>query len=112
MKGMNYPKESIEFTDKTFTRAIEIYQLVVVFCLPSMEYTFGNPLPVIDKMAKKYEGKIIFGILNVEEYKKIASHYDATTTPVVLIFKNKRLVGYLKNEISIKNIEDRIKQYF
>ena len=108
---MNYPKESIEFTDKTFTRAIEIYQLVVVFCLPSMEYTFGNPLPVMDKMAKKYEGKVIFGILNVEEYKKIALNYDVATTPAVLIFKDQRLVGYLKNDITKKDIEDRIKQY-
>jgi len=108
---MNYPNKSITLTDKTFTSAIETHPLVIVFCLPSTEYTFGNPLPVIDSMAKKYEGRIIFGILNVEEYKEIALHYDVATTPAVLIFKNQRLVGYLKNDITITDIEDRIKRY-
>lgn len=108
---MNYPKTSIELTDKTFARAIEIYPLVVVVCLPMMEYTFGNPLPVIDIMAKEYEGKVMFGLLTIKGNKKTASRYDITTTPVVLIFKDKRLVGYLKNDVTRKDIENRIKQY-
>jgi thioredoxin 1 len=111
MNEMNYPKTSIELTDKIFARAIEIYPLVVVVCLPTMEHTFGYPLPVIDTMAKEYEGKVVFGMLNNKENKNIASHYDVTTTPVFLIFKDGRLIGYLKNDVTRKDIEDRIKQY-
>lgn len=108
---MNYPKTSIVLTERTFVNTIRKYPLIVVMCLPTMELTFGNPSPVIDAMAKKYEGKAVFGLLNTDENKEIASYFDITTTPVVLIFKNQRLVGYLKNDITRKTIEDRIEQY-
>lgn len=111
MKEMNYPKTSIELTDKTFARIIERYPLVVVVCLPTMEYTFGDPLPIINTMAKEYEGKAVFGLLNIEENKNIASHYDVKTTPIVLIFKDGRLIGYLKNDVTRRDIENRIKRY-
>ena len=111
MKKMNYPKTSIGLTNKTFARTIERYPLVVVACLPKMEYRFGNPLLGIDALAKKCEGKAIFGMLNVEQNKNIALHYDITTTPVILIFNNGRLVGYMKNDFTKKDIENRIKQF-
>lgn len=108
---MNYPKTSIELSGKTFARAIDRYPLVVVVCIPTMEYTFGNPLPVIETMVKEYEGKVIFGLLNTEENKKIAQNYDVTTTPTFLIFKDRRLVGYLNNGVTRGEIEEKINQY-
>ena len=108
---MNYPKSSIVLTDKTLANTIEKYPLVVVLCLPTMELTFGNPQPVIDAMAKKYEKKAVFGFLNIEENKKTKSRYDITTTPAVLIFRNQRLVSYLKNDVTRKAIEDKVKPY-
>ena len=110
IKGMNYPKTPLILTDKKFARTIERYPLVVLVCLRTMELTFGNPLPVIDIMAKIYEGKVVFGLLNIKKNKKIASRYDITTAPVALIFKNQRLVGYLKNDVTRKDIEDRIEE--
>jgi thioredoxin-like negative regulator of GroEL len=107
---MNYPRTPLVLTDKKFAKTIGRYSLVVVVCLSTMELTFGNPLPVIDTMAKKYEGKVVFGLLKIKENKQIASRYDITTSPVVLIFKNQRLVGYLKNDVTRKDIEERIKQ--
>ena len=111
VKGMNYPKTALILTDKKFERTIEKYPFVVIVYLRSMELTFGNPLPVIDALAKKYEGKVVFGLLTIKKNKKIASRYDITKTPVVLIFKNKRLIGYMKNDVTRKGIEDRIESY-
>lgn len=107
---MNYPESAIKLTDRTFSRTIERYPLVVVACLPTMDYTFGNPLPVINIMAKESEGKVVFGLLNIEENEKTASHYDVATTPGFLIFKDGRLISYLKNDATKKDIEERIKQ--
>ena len=107
---MNYPKKPLILNDRKFARTIKRYSLVVVVCPRSMELTFGNPRPGIDAMAVKYKGKVVFGLLNIKENKKIALRYDITTDPVVLIFKNQRLVGYLKNDVTGKDIEERIKQ--
>ncbi len=108
---MNYPKTPLILNNGKFARTVGRYPLVVMVCLPSMELTFGNPRPVIDILARKYEGKVVFGLLDINENEKIASRYDITTAPVVLIFKNQRLVGYLKNDITRKEIENRITQY-
>jgi hypothetical protein len=49
--------------------------------------------------------------LNIEENKKFTSQYDVKTTPVVLIFKDQRMVACLKDDITKKVIEDRIEPY-
>lgn len=102
---MNYPKTSIMLTDKILAKTIESYPLIFMMCFPTMELTFGNPLSVIDIMAKKYEKKAVISPLNIDENKKIASHFDITTTPTVLIFKNQRLISYLKNDVTRNAIE-------
>jgi thioredoxin-like negative regulator of GroEL len=107
---MRYPKKPLILTEKKFANTIDRYPLVVMACLPNMELTFGNPEPVLEVLAKKYEGKVVFGIVNIEKNKNLASHYDITNAPVFLIFKNRRLVGYLKNDISKRDLEGRIKQ--
>ena len=61
---MNYLRRSILLNDKTLEKTIEKHRLVVVVGLPTMELTFGNPQPVIDAMAEKYEKKVVFGLLN------------------------------------------------
>ena len=71
---MNYPKTSLILNDRKFEITIESYPLIVMVCLPTMDLTFGNPRPVIDTMARKYEGKVVFGLLNIEENKKINVH--------------------------------------
>jgi thioredoxin-like negative regulator of GroEL len=110
VKGMNYPKKPLMLNNEKFAKTIERYPLVVIIAVPTMELTFGNPIPVIDTMAKKYQKKAVFGILNIKENNEIASRYDITTAPVFLIFKNHRLVSYLKNDVTRKDIEERIEQ--
>jgi thioredoxin 1 len=107
---MKYPKTPLIITEKKFTKTIKRYPLVIMVWLPDMDLTFGNPRPVINKMAEKYEGKVVFGLLNIEKNKEIASQYDIENPPVFLIFKNQRLVGYLKNDVSKEDLEVRIKQ--
>ena len=111
MQKLTYPKKAIDLTDRTFARTIKRFPMVVVCCLSTTEYTFGSPIPIIDMMAMDYKEKVLFGILNVKQNKKIATHYDIEKPPVFLIFKNGRLVGYLKNDVTRKNIENRIEQY-
>lgn len=107
---MRYPKKPLILTGEKFEKTIKRYPLVVMMCLPNMELTFGNPEPVMNVMAEKYEGKVVFGIIDIEKNKGIASHYDITNTPVFLIFNNTRLVGYLKNNGSKKDLDEKIEQ--
>lgn len=54
--------------------------------------------PVVEELAKEYEGKIKVGKLNVDENPQIPQKFGIMSIPTVIIFKNgqevKRLVGF------------------
>lgn len=49
--------------------------------------------PVIENLAKKYEGKIKFGKVNVDDCPDIANKYSISSIPCVIFFKDGQAVG-------------------
>jgi thioredoxin len=43
--------------------------------------------PVVDHLAAKYDGKVVFGKLNVDEQPEIATRYDVLSIPTFMVFK-------------------------
>lgn len=66
--------------------------------------------PIIDELAKEYQGKIKMGKLNVDESPQSAGKYMVMSIPTVLIFKDgkeiKRQVGFPGKEGYIKILEE------
>jgi thioredoxin 1 len=60
-------------------------------------------LPILEELAKKYEGKIKFTKLNVEDAPEIAEEYQVFSVPTLIIFKEgkeiERIVGLDKKRI-------------
>ena len=44
--------------------------------------------PVVERLAAKYGGKIVFGKLNVDEESELATRYDVQSIPTFMVFKN------------------------
>ncbi len=44
--------------------------------------------PVIEELAREYEGKVAFAKVNVEDNSTIAAKYGIAAIPTLLIFKN------------------------
>jgi thioredoxin len=44
--------------------------------------------PVVEKLAVKYSGKVLFGKVNVDEEMSISSRYQVFSIPTFMIFKN------------------------
>lgn len=63
--------------------------------------------PVIEEIAKEYDGKIKVGKVNVDEAMGLAIRYEVDTIPTLIMFKDgkveKRTVGYYEKEEVIKN---------
>lgn len=68
--------------------------------------------PVIEELAKEYEGKIKVGKLNVDENPKIAQKYGVMSIPTVIIFREgkdvKKQIGFPGKEGYRKLIEEFI----
>jgi thioredoxin 1 len=69
--------------------------------------------PVIEELAKDYEGKIKVGKLNVDENPKMSQKYGVMSIPTVIIFKEgkevERQMGFPGKEGYKKMIEEVIK---
>jgi thioredoxin 1 len=56
------------------------------WCGPCRMYS-----PIIDEMAKEYEGKIKFVKVNVDENEKIAGKYNVSSIPTTLLIEKGEL---------------------
>jgi thioredoxin 1 len=48
--------------------------------------------PVVERLAAKYGGRMVFGKLNVDEESELATRYDVQSIPMFMVFKNGRPV--------------------
>ncbi len=44
--------------------------------------------PVVDELAKQYEGKVKVGKINVDEQPRLAMNYSVQSIPTLLLFKD------------------------
>jgi len=66
--------------------------------------------PIIEELAKEYEGKVKVGKLNVDENNQIASKYGIMSIPSIVFFKNgepvKTMIGAQSKEKYKREIEE------
>ena len=103
----------IKFTDQNFEEEVEKSELPVlvdfwaVWCGPCQ--MMG---PIIEELAKKFDGKIKIGKLNVDENSKTAQKYEVLGIPSLKFFKNGEIIdeitGLQPKEVIIEKINSII----
>jgi thioredoxin 1 len=64
--------------------------------------------PVIDDLAKDYEGRIRFGKMNTDENRETAVKYGIMSIPTLLIFKDGKLVDRKIGALPKKTLETEL----
>jgi len=106
--GSNKP---VEVSDGTFKDVIQNHQLVVVDCWAPWCGPCHMVAPVIEEMARDYAGRILFGKLNVDENRRVATQYQIMSIPTLLVFKNGKLVDRIVGAMPRQMMEPKIKRY-
>ncbi len=88
----NWPGGPVTVTDDAFNSFINEYLLVVVDCWAPWCGPCRIVEPVIEGLAREYNGKVVFARLNIDENQKTALDYSIMSIPTMLIFKNGQLV--------------------
>lgn len=65
--------------------------------------------PIIEELAKEYDGKINVGKCDVEECDDIAAEFGIRNIPTILFFKGGEVVDKLVGAASKSKIEDKFK---
>ena len=68
--------------------------------------------PIVEELAKEYEGKVKIGKLNVEDSPRTATHYGIMSIPALVFFKGgkvmEQVVGVLSRPELKKKIEENL----
>jgi thioredoxin 1 len=68
--------------------------------------------PVIEDLAKEFEGKVKVGKVNVDENRNLAGTYGIMSIPTLIFFKNgekvDQLVGYTSKSALVKKFDSLV----
>lgn len=80
--------------DQTFDQTIRTGVILIDFyadwCGPCRMLT-----PVLEQVAQELKGKVLIGKLDIDKNQKVASTYQVTSVPTMILFKNGKEVGRL-----------------
>jgi len=107
----NWPNGPVTVTDGAFDSLIREYPLVVVDCWAPWCGPCRIVEPVIEGLAREYNGKVVFARLNIDENQKTALDYSIMSIPTMLIFKNGQLVDRPVGAMPKEMLGARIKKY-
>ncbi len=104
------PSKTVEVTDKTFNQLIKNNPIIMIdfwaqWCAPCLGLA-----PIIEELAKKYAGKVVFGKLNVDNNKDTAKKFEIMAIPTLLFFKRGELVDRVVGGVSQEALEQRIRK--
>ena len=99
---------ALEFTDSNLKEYVAGDKLVVVdfwaeWCGPCRMIT-----PIIDELAKEYEGKVTIGKMNVDDNTETPEAFGIRNIPTILFFKGGELVDKHVGMIQKSTLEDKI----
>ncbi len=67
-------------------------------------------LPIVDELAKEFEGKIKIGKVNTDENMSLSSKFQITSIPCLILFKNgkpvNKLVGFRPKAVIIQEVNN------
>jgi len=106
------PDHPIELDDSTIGSAIAKYPMLVVDCWAPWCGPCRMVAPVVEQLAKKYKGKIVFGKLNVDYNQQTAMKYQIMSIPSLLVFKNGRHVDTIIGAMPARMLEQRLSKHF
>ncbi len=83
----------VTLTDDTFAQHVEREGVTLVdfwapWCMPCRLVA-----PILERVASKFEGKVTFGKLNVDEQQVTAERFHIASIPTIGIFKNGKLIN-------------------
>lgn len=91
-KGVEKMSSATEVKDSTFDEFVKASKIVIIDCWAPWCGPCRSLAPIIEELAKEFEGKIKFGKLNTDENENIPMRFNISAIPTLLVFKNGEMV--------------------
>ncbi len=105
------PDYPVILDNDSFDQAVNKYSPLVVDCWAEWCVPCRMVAPVVEKLASKYKGEIVFAKLNVDDSQEIAARFGIRSIPTLLIFKNGENVDGIVGALPEEALEAKIVAY-
>jgi thioredoxin 1 len=105
------PTGPVILTDRNFDQAVQKYPMLVVDCWAEWCAPCRMVAPVIEALARDYQGQIVFGKLDVDHNRGTAGRYQIMSIPTLLIFKGGHLVDTKIGALPRHALEEALLKY-
>jgi len=106
------PGGVLEMDDASIDAAIQSYPSLVVDCWAAWCGPCRAMAPVIEQLAKKHKGKIVFGKINVDRNPGTAARFQVMSIPAFLVFRRGEHVDTIIGAMPAERLEQRLAKYF
>jgi thioredoxin 1 len=105
------PSSPVKVTDSSLDQVIQRYPLVLVdfwaeWCTPCKMIA-----PVVEELAREYQGKLVCAKLNVDENRAAAMRFQTLSIPTLLLFKEGRLIERIIGAVPKTHLLGKIKAH-
>ncbi|MBU1252425.1 MAG: thioredoxin [Nanoarchaeota archaeon] len=76
------------------------------WCMPCVTMA-----PIVEELAEKFNGKIKFGKVNVDDNDALTKKFGVDSMPSFLVFKEGEVVGKFSGAMSIQDFEEKLKGF-
>jgi thioredoxin 1 len=105
------PDRPINLDDSSMDEAIKSNPLLVVDCWAEWCAPCRMVAPVIEELARKLKGKVVFGKLDVDHNPRTASKYQIMSIPAMLVFKGGKFVDMFIGYMPANALEQKLSKY-
>lgn len=105
------PDYPVLLTTSNFEEAIGKYPLIVIDCWAEWCAPCLMVHPIIENLAKKYKGEIVFAKLNIDQNREIAERFGIMSIPTLLVFKNGQNAESIIGAMPQEALEEKIRVY-
>lgn len=110
MKGLKMAENVSELTNGQFNDFIKKGFVLIDFfaewCMPCLMMA-----PVIEELSEKFEGKISFGKVNIEDNQAIAQKFKVSSIPNFVLFKDGKPVEQFVGAMSSEDMERKLDNF-
>jgi len=111
MRGERALDKPLVLDSRNFDEVVRRNPLVLVdfwaeWCAPCLMLA-----PIIEELARKYSGRVVFAKLNVDQNPSIAARYKIMSIPTLILFKNGQPVDMMIGVHPKPMIEEMLKKH-
>ncbi len=85
---------------------VVLIDFFATWCMPCLMMS-----PVIDDLSEKFEGKIKFAKIDIEENQELASKYNVQSIPNFVLFKDGKQVEQFVGAMSSEDFEEKLNKF-